>query len=88
MTRRAAAVLAAVVCVVLGSARAEAACTFSATPMAFGAYYVFQASPDDATGTITYRCGLNDRNIRISISTGTSGTYTNRTLKNGAETLQ
>jgi spore coat protein U-like protein len=88
MTRRAAAVLAAVVSVVLGSARAEAACTLSATPMAFGAYNVFQAGPDDSTGTITYRCGNNDHNIRISISAGTSGTFANRTLKNGLETLQ
>jgi spore coat protein U-like protein len=89
MTRHAASVLAAaVLCVVLGSAPVEAACTLSATPMAFGAYNVFQAGPDDSTGSITYRCSIGDRNIRISISAGASGTFADRTLKDGTETLQ
>ena len=70
-----------------GSARqADAACTLSATAVAFGTYDVFQASPTDSTGTITYRCG-NDRNIRIAISTGTSGTFVNRTLQRSGEDL-
>ena len=67
--------------------RAEAACTVSATPVAFGTYDVFQAGSDDSTGTITFRCGGLDRNIRITISSGSSGTYTNRTLKSGSQTL-
>lgn len=71
-----------------GSAQhAEAACTLSATAVAFGTYDVFQASPTDSTGTITYRCGSDDRGIRIAISAGTSGTFANRTLKNGGESL-
>lgn len=63
-----------------GAQRAEAACTLSATAVAFGTYDVFQAGPTDSTGTITYRCANNDRNIRIAISAG-SGTFANRTLK-------
>ena len=59
----------------LGSAPVEAACTLSATPVAFGAYDVFQAGPTDSTGTITYRCGTGDHDIRIAISAGTSGTF-------------
>lgn len=66
---------------------AEAACTVSATGVAFGTYDVFQATPSDSTGTITYRCGNNDKDIRITISTGSSGTFTSRTLRLGAETL-
>jgi spore coat protein U-like protein len=71
-----------------GTQRAEAACTVSATAVAFGTYDVFQVGPTDSTGTITYRCSNNDHNIRIAISSGTSGTFTNRTLKAGSESLQ
>jgi spore coat protein U-like protein len=77
----------ALLVVIFGAAKAEAACTLSATAVAFGTYDVFQAGPDDSTGTITYRCGIGDRNIRIAISAGTSGTFANRTLKTGSEDL-
>ena len=70
-----------------GADRLEAACTLSATPVAFGPYDVFQVGPTDSTGTITYRCNNNDHGIRIAISAGSSGTFTNRTLKNGTENL-
>jgi spore coat protein U-like protein len=70
-----------------GTQRAEASCTVSATAVAFGTYDVFQVGPTDSTGTITYRCGNNDHNIRIAISTGTSGNFTNRTLKTGSDNL-
>lgn len=73
--------------VLAGAQQTEAACTLSATAVAFGAYDVYQVGPTDSTGTITYRCGNSDHNIRIAISTGTSGTFTNRTLKNGSENL-
>jgi spore coat protein U-like protein len=80
--------LAIVALVMLASAqRTEAACTLSATAVAFGTYDVFQVGPTDSTGTITYRCNNNDHNIRIAISTGTSGTFTNRTLKTGSDNL-
>ena len=77
----------ALLLVTFGAAKAEAACTLSATAVAFGTYDVFQAGPDDSTGTITYRCGNGDRNIRIAISAGTGGTFANRTLKTGSENL-
>jgi spore coat protein U-like protein len=70
-----------------GAQQAEAACTLSATAVAFGTYDVFQVGPTDSTGTITYRCGNNDHNIRIEISSGTSGSFTNRTLKRATESL-
>lgn len=74
--------------VLAGSALpAGAACTVSATPVAFGPYDVFQATPSDSTGTITYRCGNNDKDIRITISPGSSGSFAPRTLRQGAETL-
>ena len=51
----------ALLVMLVGAPKAEAACTLSATAVAFGTYDVFQAGPDDSTGTITYRCGIGDR---------------------------
>lgn len=65
----------------------DAACTVSATSVAFGIYDVFQTTPSDSTGTITYRCDNNDKDIRITISTGSSGSFDGRTLGLGANTL-
>lgn len=70
-----------------GAARAEAACTVTATAVTFGAYDVFQVSPTDSTGTITYRCGKSDRDIRIAISRGWSSTFSPRTLLSGGDVL-
>lgn len=84
MTRLRLALVAVLLCG--GAERAEAACTLSATAVAFGTYDVFQAGPTDSTGTITYRCGNSDHNIRIAISAG-SGTFANRTLKRVSEDL-
>ena len=72
---------------IVGASRAEAACTLSATAVAFGTYDVFQVGPADSTGSVTYRCNNNDHNIRIAISAGTSGSFTNRTLKKVTENL-
>ena len=65
----------------------EGACTVSATPVSFGVYDVFQASPTDSTGSVTYRCGTSDHHITITISSGSAGTFSPRTLRSGAETL-
>lgn len=73
--------------VLAAAGRANAACTLSAGTIGFGTYDVFQPGPSDSTGTITYRCDNNDHGIRITISAGTSGTFTARTLRNGPETL-
>jgi spore coat protein U-like protein len=69
------------------SARAEAACTVSATAVSFGTYNVYTTTATTSTGTITYHCGMSDHNIRVDISTGSSGTYTARTLKRSTEAL-
>ena len=79
--------LAAVLMVWGMSGRAEAACTISTTAVSFGSYNVFNASATTSTGTVTYRCGNSDHNITITISTGSSGSFANRTMKKGAEAL-
>ena len=73
--------------VALGASRAEAACTISATGVAFGSYNVFATSPTDSTGSITYRCGNTDKDITITISKGSSTTFSPRTLLRSAEPL-
>jgi spore coat protein U-like protein len=76
---------AALVCA--SAARANAACSFAATGVAFGVYDVFSPAPGDSTGTITYRCDPPDKNITISIDGGANGTVANRELRNGTERL-
>jgi spore coat protein U-like protein len=65
---------------------ADAACTVSATGVNFGTYDVYATTPTDSTGTITYRCGITDFDIQITLSPGTSGTYLGRELQQAAGT--
>lgn len=83
----AARVLAIALAVMGGATTVEAACTLSASAVGFGTYDVFQAGPTDSTGTITFRCGNGDKDIRIAISKGLSTTFSPRTLVSGAERL-
>jgi spore coat protein U domain-containing protein, fimbrial subunit CupE1/2/3/6 len=69
------------------AARADAACTISSTSVLFGAYDVFGVSPTTSTGTITYQCNNADKDVLISVSVGSSGSYVARTLVKGAERL-
>ncbi len=80
-------VVAAAVALTALAGHAEAACTVSATAVTFSAYNVFTATANTANGTVTYRCGREDHNILISISTGSSSSFTPRTLKKGTESL-
>lgn len=88
MTRALGACLAALTAVSTSARVAEAACTISATSVAFGTYDVFTTAPRDSTGTVIYRCGPRDRRITITISRGSSTTFTPRTLVNGTARLQ
>ena len=71
----------------VGASRADAACTLSASGVAFGIYNVFDTSPTDSTGSITYRCDNTDKDITITISRGSSPTFAPRTLMQGSEPL-
>lgn len=77
----------AVALIFIGASRVEAACTLSATGVAFGTYNVFLTTPDDSTGTITFRCGAQDRDITITISRGSSSAFSPRTLRSGVDIL-
>jgi spore coat protein U-like protein len=76
----------------LGAPAAHAAitsCTVTATSVAFGVYTPLQATGLTSNGTIAVSCsGVTGTNpIFIQLSTGTSGNYSTRTLKSGANTL-
>jgi spore coat protein U-like protein len=80
-------VLGAALIVAGGAARLEAACTISSTGVSFGVYDVFSAAPTDSTGAVIYDCDPPDRNIRITLSTGSNGTFVPRALTNGSDEL-
>jgi spore coat protein U domain-containing protein, fimbrial subunit CupE1/2/3/6 len=80
--------LLALACVVVFPAAGHAACTISATGVNFGNYDVYTTSPDDSTATITYRCGNSDNHITVTLSRGSSGTFSPRRMtKAGGEQL-
>jgi spore coat protein U-like protein len=65
---------------------AHAACTiFLAVGPAFGTYDTLSFAPLDAVGTISYQCSPPKPTVQIS--TGSSGSYSARTMRSGAATL-
>jgi len=69
------------------AAQAGNTCTISTTSVAFGSYDVFSGADVNTTGSVTINCGSAVRNLTVSLSQGSSGTYANRTLVKGGETL-
>lgn len=66
---------------------AHAACTiFTAVGPAFGTYDTLSSAPLDAAGTISYQCSPPKPTVQIS--TGSSGSYSARTMRSGAATLR
>jgi spore coat protein U-like protein len=80
MTRRIWSIGTIAMALLVSAPSAEAACSVSASGVAFGLYDVFQIAPTDSTGAVTFRCTQRDKNIRISISQGASPTFTPRRL--------
>jgi spore coat protein U-like protein len=79
------ALLVAALVALAGPARAQ--CTISATPLSFGNYDVFSATPLDSTSTLTVQCNYILHSITVTLSTGSSPTYAARTLQHGSDTL-
>jgi spore coat protein U-like protein len=66
-------------------------CTVAATGVNFSTYNPLSASPNDATSTVTVDCqnlivGLFV-NYTVSLSSGSSGNYTQRHMQSGSSTL-
>jgi spore coat protein U-like protein len=79
--------LACVVLVIAGVRPAHAAgCTVSTTGLNFGNYDVFGTLNDDVTGTINVNCPSGIP-YAIWLSSGTSGTYSSRSMTSGPNIL-
>lgn len=66
-------------------------CTVSATPVSFGNYDPIGSANLDSTGEVTVDCTLLVAlagSYTVDFSTGTSGSYATRTMKNGVTDLQ
>ena len=63
------------------------ACTISATSVNFGSYNVFNGSPTDSTGTLTYRCNGSAHNITIGLTQGAGASFNQRQMQKGSESL-
>jgi len=64
---------------------AQAACTISAgAAVSFGTYDWTVAAPTDTVGSMTYTCTTT---ALVFLSTGSSGTYTTRTMLSGVDVL-
>ena len=68
-------------------AAADAACTISATGVAFGSYDPQSLSPDDSTGTVNVDCKNTDPAPNVALSAGLSGSYTPRAMTAGSYSL-
>ena len=74
------------------SALAAWSCSISVTPLGFGTYDVFSATPDDSTATLSVTCTqvsapVGNLPVTASLSQGSSGTYATRQMKSGANSL-
>lgn len=68
---------------------AQAACTASTSAVNFGPYDPRSAASDDAAGQVAVNCSGEGWFVwsRVTISSGTSGTRANRTMRAGANVL-
>ncbi len=69
--------------------RAKNTCSITAPNMNFGTYDIFSSTPLTSTMSFTVSCGNGYQGgyVYINFGTGSSGTYNNRTMSNGTDTL-
>jgi len=67
--------------------QAAAQCSISTTSVNFGSYDVFVPTARDSTGSLTYNC-LLPLSVQITLTKGSSATFSPRTLIKAAEPLQ
>ncbi len=82
--------LAAVTCVTTQAVQAAPKCNISATGVNFGNYNVFSNIPNDSgIGSITIDCkgGGGNPTYPVTLDTGQSGSYINRSMNSGSNQL-
>ena len=75
---------------------AAVTCTLSTAGLAFGTYDVFAAGATNSNATLNISCSLDpsDQGAQklvpyvVSLSTGSSGSFVQRTMKSGSDALQ
>jgi len=67
--------------------QAAAQCSISTSSVNFGSYDVYVPSARDSTGSLTYNC-LLPLSVQVTLTKGSSATFSPRTLKKAAEALQ
>ena len=75
-----------------GSAIAAWSCSISSTPLSFGTYDVFSATPDDSTATLSVTCTqvsnpVGNLPVTASLSRGSGASYAARRMASGANLL-
>lgn len=84
--------LALFVVLALTSSMAYAACTVSASGIAFGTYPPFSTTPTNATGTVTVSCSgllglLISYTIALNAGVNSGGSFSNRRINSGSSYL-
>lgn len=92
MMRRALTWMAALLCAVGSALGAQVTCSVSAVPVAFGIYDPLNASALLSSGSVVTTCTVTagqakQTTVTSSFTSGSSGTYVNRTMLNGANPL-
>ncbi len=90
MTRRRATIAVAAGLSLVAAPALAQTCTATSTGVAFGAYNTTQIAPTDATGSVSVRCtALLSLTVSytVDLATGSSGTYSDRAMAQGAATL-
>jgi spore coat protein U-like protein len=72
----------------LAGGSAQAACSLTVDPLAFGTYQAAQATVLDASFNVTYTCDSGGDRPSYSFSAGRSGNVNARRLSNGSDSLQ
>lgn len=63
-------------------------CTVTVNAMSFGNYDPLETTVAAVTtSTMTLDCNRNNTQVQVTLSTGSSGTFANRTMRQGASTL-
>ena len=90
--RRTLPLLTGLLCALSPALHAAVTCRVRATPVRFGVYDPLSLSPTVSTGTVVTTCRLRGGlatqvTIVSSFTTGSSGSYLDRTMKRGASSL-
>lgn len=80
-----AAVAATALLLAAGAVRAQSCTLTTVSGVSFGSYDALETGPLDQTGSVTFEC---DVPVTVDVSTGSSGTFAFREMRNGGHSLR